>query len=126
MQIVRTHTNKLRTIIQYSLRGDFIKIWEYGDVLNTFGSIDGNLSGRNKTAYGFIWKRFKKNYPLKIDSPIIPIQQFSVDGRLIKTWDNVKQILKTLNIKNISSCLNGKEKTAYGYVWKYETKKLKR
>lgn len=51
------------------------------------------------------------------------IIQYSKDGVFIKEWNNINEILEYLNIKHnshIYRCINGKNQSAYGYVWKYE------
>lgn len=51
----------------------------------------------------------------------ISVLQIDKNGCFIKIWDCGADISKELNISqgNISSCCEGKLKTAYGYVWKY-------
>lgn len=52
------------------------------------------------------------------------VAQFSLDGKLIKVWDYVKQAAEELNIQrtSISLCANGKIKSAGGYKWSYDFK----
>lgn len=47
--------------------------------------------------------------------------QYTKDYNLIKEWESTGQVAKVLNISqgNISSCCLGKQKTAYGYIWRY-------
>lgn len=49
------------------------------------------------------------------------IEQYTKDGVLIKKWDTILQASIALNCYsgNISSCCQGKLKSAYGYIWKY-------
>lgn len=44
-------------------------------------------------------------------------------GNVIKHWDFLKQIENQLGFdhRNISACCRGRYKTAYGYVWKYNS-----
>ena len=48
------------------------------------------------------------------------ILQFSKDGKFIKKWDLISDIEKELDIDHwgIYAVLNGKQKTAGGYIWK--------
>lgn len=50
-----------------------------------------------------------------------PILQFSLDGKLIKKWNSIKEIEKKLGFsyKQICNCLKQRQKTAKGFVWKY-------
>jgi len=49
------------------------------------------------------------------------ICQFNLNGELIHTFNNFKEIFNSLKLKNtnIINCCNGRSKTAYGYIWKY-------
>lgn len=48
------------------------------------------------------------------------ILQFSKDGKFIKKWDLISEIEKELDIDHccIYAVLNGKQKTAGGYIWR--------
>jgi group I intron endonuclease len=50
------------------------------------------------------------------------VNQYSLDGVLIKTWDYMKQATKTLGIpyQNISRCCRTGKGTAGGFKWSYE------
>lgn len=53
-----------------------------------------------------------------------PINQYSLDGTLIKKWDGAKsasQILK-IDISSIVKCCKHKLNSAGGYIWEYEKK----
>jgi group I intron endonuclease len=52
-----------------------------------------------------------------------PVLQYDLKGNFIKEWSSIGEAL--LNINNgkgdgIGSCCLGKQKTAYGYKWKYK------
>ena len=49
------------------------------------------------------------------------VNQYDLEGNLIKTWDCIRDIERELNFRhtNIGACCRGKLKRAYGYVWKY-------
>lgn len=52
-----------------------------------------------------------------------PIEQWSKDGQLIKVWASLKEVEKEKGWShgNISGCANGLNKTAYGFIWKFQT-----
>ena len=54
------------------------------------------------------------------------IEQYSLDGVLIKVWNKTTDACKELNIKNqsISAVLKNKQKTAAGYIWKYSIENI--
>ena len=49
------------------------------------------------------------------------INQYSLNGDLIREWESGISIEKEtgFNNKNISACCRGVRKTAYGYIWKF-------
>ena len=48
-----------------------------------------------------------------------PILQYDLDGNFIKEWPSTTDVGKEF-IKGINHCLRGRNKTAYGYIWKYK------
>jgi hypothetical protein len=52
-----------------------------------------------------------------------PINQYSKYGEFIKTFKSITEAAKSLGFEKdnggISCVLNGKQKTAYGYIWQY-------
>lgn len=53
-----------------------------------------------------------------------PVLMFTLDGEFIRRFDCVadanEYLGKDRHNTNINTCLSGKSKTAYGYIWKYE------
>ena len=49
------------------------------------------------------------------------VVQYTTNGDYLKTWDSVSEAAQSLgkNHHNISTCLNGRIKSAYGYKWRY-------
>ena len=133
-----------RTILQYDLDGNFLKMWTgISETARSLGvgysGISNCINGRNKSAYGYMWKSYtngdipqkiepykkRKNgvYPLDVkrNRKCKQISQYSADGTLIKVWESYKEIDKVYKNSNgnIFKCISGKAKTAYGYIWKY-------
>jgi group I intron endonuclease len=48
----------------------------------------------------------------------IKIGQYSLDGTLIKTFDSIKNASDELKVSTIWKAVNGKSKTAGGFIWK--------
>ena len=48
-----------------------------------------------------------------------PILQYDLDGNFIREWECAYDVGKVA-VKNINHCLNGRTKSAYGYIWKYK------
>lgn len=51
----------------------------------------------------------------------IPVGQYTREGKLIKVWQSAREVERQLGFdpSPISKVALGKQKTAYGYVWKY-------
>ena len=63
-----------------------------------------------------ITKKGKFNHKSRI------VVQYDTNGNIIKVWDYMGLITKTLgyDYTSISRCCSGKQKTSYGYIWKYK------
>ena len=50
----------------------------------------------------------------------VPVDQFSKEGILIKTWSSITDASNGIkeNYHGISDCINGKQKSAYGFYWR--------
>lgn len=57
---------------------------------------------------------FKSNY----DFHSKKIGQYDLNGNLIKEWPSITDAEETLNITSIGKCLNGKRRSAGGFIWK--------
>ena len=47
----------------------------------------------------------------------IKINQFDLEGNLIKTWSSIEAAKTEYKFAKISECINNKRKTSYGYKW---------
>jgi predicted GIY-YIG superfamily endonuclease len=122
----------------------FGKFYKRQDIfMNIVKSFDNrkdalDLEGKLKTTYGIEWiekirGKIRGNENVKNGHLIIarqksleklnkPILQFTTNGEFIKKWDSATIASKKLNISksSLSLCCNGKNKSAGGFVWKYE------
>lgn len=124
--IAKRTAKQVKTIYQYDLDGNLIKKWDSikqaGESLGiNRPSISNCLKGRYKSAGGFIWR-----YSVEEVSPVRKtksIEQYDLDGNLIKVWDSINVIENETNYKRktIYACANGQNSTAYGYIWKYSS-----
>lgn len=50
-----------------------------------------------------------------------PVNQYTLGGIFVKTWESAREIERELGINNsnISQCCNEKRKKAGGFIWKY-------
>jgi group I intron endonuclease len=118
-----------KEIFQFDLDGNFIKKWNsIVEAEQMFGKgIKSNLTQKTLTAGGYIWSYTKElvysshKVKNKWSSKNKPVLQIDLEGNLIKEWDKILDIELELNFKNsnISACCKGRQKTAYGFKWKY-------
>lgn len=78
-------------------------------------------SQRYNNTYGTRIERVSKTC-LKNKKRSIPIEQRSLDGDLIRVWDGGGKDIQRqtgFNQALIWRCCNNRNKTAYGYIWRY-------
>ena len=62
-------------------------------------------------------KIFSKEHIRKLSKQVM---QLTLEGELVKIWDSTRECYRNgFDNGNISKCCNGKQKTAYGFIWKY-------
>lgn len=49
-----------------------------------------------------------------------PVLQYDKSGRFIKRYKSIKEAEEMLRCRHICDCCQGKQKTAAGYIWRYE------
>lgn len=51
-----------------------------------------------------------------------PILQFDLNGNILNEWNGLRECANELNISHcgISRCLNNKQKSYRGSIWKYK------
>lgn len=74
--------------------------------------------------------KYNNNYGTRIEKisggnhpKAVAIYQYSIDGKLINKFESISVAEKFFNSKtggHISEVCQGKRKTAYGYIWKYQ------
>ena len=67
-------------------------------------------------------KRIAKNNSIKVN-------QYDLENNFIKQWNSINEFLKENNLPkngNVYMCCKGKQKTAYGYKWKYADEELQK
>lgn len=121
-------------VIQYSLDGKFLKIFENAkDAAERNNVHPSNIRRACAQEYsqsgGFQWRWYKENFDKQIDpipsSKQIPkrkVQQFSKTGHLLAEFDSISEAAKSIDTKyiNIYNCCNNKTKTSQGFIWKYK------
>lgn len=73
-----------------------------------------------------VYKTAKENYSKSMRKICKPIIAFYINGDFFKEFECIYDALDYFNVSkstaksNIKNALNGKYKTAYGFIWKYK------
>ena len=114
-------------VYQYDFDGNFIMEHESVTACAKHHGLDKiyitNVLGGSKKSYnGFQFTReFKESIkPYKRENTLSDIQQYDLEGNLLKNWDSVKNISESLGIRknSIYRVLNGHRKSTNGFVFK--------
>lgn len=120
-------------ILQYDLDGNFIKEWPSITSAKKagYGGVDMCVTGYTKTAGGFIWRHKENPLPKTFRLPnhkgCRSIYQYDLEGNFIKEWSSIKEACMFLHMDagTISTvCSGGRQKTAFGFIWKYKENNL--
>ena len=119
-----------KTVYQYDLDGNLIKIWESLTEIEknlgyTKNSISGCCLGKVLSSHGYIWSYEKRDnivYNNKNIQKQKKVYQFSKNMVFIREWNSLETIENSLGYDRsaISACCRCVNKTAYGYIWRYE------
>lgn len=52
------------------------------------------------------------------------VLQYSMDGVLLREWNGITEAEKSLGIRHISCCINGRRNNAGGYIWKMKSSEV--
>jgi predicted GIY-YIG superfamily endonuclease len=127
----RALSSSRKPIVQCSRAGGFINrfdsVTEASDATGVRrATISGNLTGKYKSAGGFIFV-YESEYPIKdIDAykkrgKGVPVEQIDVGtGCVIHTFASMKEAADSVNgdHRNIQKVADKPNRTAYGYKWK--------
>lgn len=108
--------------------GKLIKEWEsVKKAADTLGIertvIFGCLSGKNKTSGGWNWCRPENLQSFIPKTNTKQVIQYSKNSQeILHIWKNAQEAANALkkNASTIRAAARGKQKTAYGYVWRYK------
>lgn len=120
--IISNTNHKNDKLYQYDLEGNFIKEWNnYSEVTKYFGkNLNIHSSIRlGQACGGYQWSWIKLPNMKKLQ-PVIKarkVGKYTKDNILVQVFNTVREAKKdTCGAPNV---LNGRRKTAGGYVWKY-------
>lgn len=130
----------VKPIDQYSESGEFIKTWPNNKIAgNELGIHTSDITrvceGKRRAVGGYVW-RYKGDPFNKYDTKkkesvnnhkydFVEIEQCTLDGKVIKIWDDATTAANSLNIRRdtIANALNGVYHSAGGYLWKVHNTK---
>ena len=104
------HKNKLRE----SARN---RVWSDESRAKLSKSKKGN-NGRN----GYKHTAETKSKMVKSSPNKVEIHQYDLNNMFIREWESISEIVRTLGYEqaSISRCCQGKQKTSYGFIFKYK------
>lgn len=120
--------NHYNSVISNELAKEIIELLKDGltnlEIANTFKINNRIVSDiRHHHAWNHLTKDIVFPVPkIKQPSRYRKIAQYDLNNNYIQTFDSLKDVMEYLNINgtgNLCSVLNGRRKTAYGYIWKY-------
>ena len=126
-----------RPVLQYTLDGKFIK--RYSSLTleaqsmgkDNISNIRSCCNKIGTSAYNYLWKY--EDDDTSIDDFVFrqkktgkgavkKVEQYSLDGEYIQTFSSCREAARSIGAPyhvGINSCCLGKQKTAYGFKWKY-------
>lgn len=133
ISLVRTKDHS-KQVAQYDLDGNFIQIFKStAEASRNTGIEQANIStvarGVRSYAGNFQWAYLEKNeipnrgkVSIKDNISKRVLQLEKSTKSVIRIFESVGEAAKFVNgnQSNISACINGRKKTAYGYLWKFE------
>lgn len=96
------------------------------DPINKTRIVNIDKNNFNNNAENLRWDKppeIQSNHKFKTDMNK-PIFQYDLKMNLIKKWKNLDSIVKQnkYNTGHLYKCLNGRNTSAYGFIWKYKDK----
>lgn len=126
-------TQNRKRVYMYDLQGKYIKTFDCRESAASWLGLKSNgmsifycCAGKIKSAYGYMWsyqkisnlQKYKRRY-----SASRKVCMCDDNWNIIREYDSIKEAAtnlgKTICRINISACLSGKRKHAFGYKWKY-------
>ena len=81
---------------------------------------------KNNSVENLEWcdRRYNVNYGTRNERVSRKILQYSKSGEFIREWQGAREVERVLGIDNshINACCRGKQKSAYGFIWRYKEK----
>lgn len=121
-----------KPIERYDLEGNYINTYESlkdaaSDVSGDCSTIARSCRSENKQSYGFQWKYKDSDKHIgayrRTAHNRRMINQYTMDGVFVRQYESLqdagKEYGSRTSDKTIGQCCSGKQKMAYGFLWKY-------
>jgi len=122
-----------KKINQYELNGTFVRTWDAiilaSQELNLcYKTIQSCAKGIKPSCGGYMWKDYIEHKECKDIKPFKSnstkrINQYSIEGKFIKTWDSIEEASRklSLNSSSIGKCCRQEPSTHQigGFIWRY-------
>ena len=123
-----------KPVAQYNLDGKYIKKYKnLQEAAKSSNCLRSNLiaviKGRRNSSGGYIWAYIENNKIPNVKPVMLANNKakevLMIDiktNKTIRTFDSVAQAAGDLKVNrsNISACINGRKKTAYGFKWAFK------
>ena len=105
-------SSKRKPIIQYSLKGEIIKIYNcLEDIKKEFNLSNSSRISKvcnleRRKAYNYVWRYFGDNHlPFSYNKRKgVSIAEIDINGNIIKKWDTIKECAEELNTSSAILC----------------------
>lgn len=131
---LQNNSSMSRPVVQYDLEGKFVRVWpsirEVKRSLNEKGwkTICDVCKGKAHSAMGFQWRYVEGGKtpaedigPIRRRCSTAPkaVYQYTLEKLFVRKYESVTAASASVGIPgtNISACINGKQKTAAGFLW---------
>lgn len=119
------HKWSRKKMVQLDTYGNLIKVWD--SVKDAEQELGIRIHKKNKLCGGFQWQSYEEwlENPKKAvchkHNITSTVKQYDLQGNLLNIWKSPKDASKGTNTNHgaLVSCLNGKNKTAGGFLWSY-------
>lgn len=134
--VLHSSYKTMKAVNQYSKDGDFIRsflsVKDASEYIGCASDSVGNICRlKEGTLYGYIWRFADKNsdnppekliIEKKINKRCRAVEQYSLNGEYITTFDSIKSAAETTNGSKttIPLCCKGINKTSGGFIWKFK------
>lgn len=115
-----------KKIVQMDIEGNVIKIWN--SIKDAEIELNIRYHKKNKLCGGYQWQLYEewlenpKGSVCHKHNITSTVKQYDLQGNLLNIWKSPKDASKGTNTNSsaLSACLNGKGKTAGGFLWSYD------